>query len=321
MSQLFVADIGGTNSRIGHFEVVGRRDARLVDSRSFPTDSVSSLTELFAVLRKSGFGLSPLEASYAVLAVAGPVRKGGTFCQLTNAPWNIDLTQCQGLLPEGRTSLINDFVAQALGSRCPEIMDSAFSVQKGKQEHGVIAAVGAGTGFGACALVPDPDDLSEYIPLPSEAGHAPLPLMTQRELDFMHFLKNRTGYTYAFGDIVLSGRGLSLMHWFLTNRRLSPREVAAECGPHSETAAWFARLYGRVCRSFALCVLPVGGLRVCGGLASRNPHFVTHPEFLREFRDCPDYAELLNAIPIDLLTSPESGLHGAALWARRMALA
>lgn len=314
MNRILAADIGGTNSRFGLFDHRPGREPELLESCVVPTASVRSLPELLARVREAGAGFDPAAADRVVLAVAGPVQDG-VRCELTNAPWGIDLLDPDAGLPRERTVLVNDFVAQALGSRTRYAAQSAVTIQEGFARPGVVAAVGAGTGLGLCALVPlpeGPDGVSGRLPLPSEAGHAPLAFVTPREFEFLRFLQERTGHTHAFGDIVVSGRGLSAMHGFLTGRDVSPAEVAAEIGPDSETTAWFARFLARACRAYALSVLAWGGLFLCGGIAAKNPFLAAHPEFLREFRDCPAYGHLLAQVPIRLVTAPDTGLHGAA---------
>ncbi len=315
MIQILAADIGGTNSRFGVFEMEAGQEPRLVLERVQSTAEARSFAEVLDRLARSGLRVGEIPAACVTLAVAGPVRDGR--CQLTNAAWEIDLGQATGL-PVARTALINDFVAQALGCLTSHVRSSAVTVQAGLSRPGLIAATGAGTGFGACALAPLPDAPGRFLPIPSEAGHAPLAFLTDRELALQAFITARTGHSHAHGDTVVSGRGLSFMHWFLTGKRLSPAEVAAEIGPDSETTAWFARFYGRACRVFALHLLPLGGLFLCGGLAAKNPHFVVHPEFLREFTDCPVYRDLLAEIPIRLVTSLDAGLYGAAEYGRML---
>ena len=63
-----------------------------------------------------------------------------------------------------------------------------------------------------------------------------------------------------------------------------------------------------------LHVLARGGLDICGGVAAKNPHFVTSREFLEEFTDCPAYGDLLASIPVRLITHPDTGLLGAAAY-------
>ena len=309
MSGILAADIGGTNSRFGLFDAVPGREPRLLTSLSIPTASVVSLAELMRLVRGEGF--DPALADQFVLAVAGPVHDG-VRCDLTNASWSIDLRDPGAGLPLDRTVLINDFVAQALGCRTAHAAGSSSLIQEGTARHGVLAAVGPGTGLGLCALVPLPGRRDDFLPLPSEGGHAPLAFADEREFGFFRFLQERTGFSHAFGDMVVSGRGLSAMHLFLTGRDLPPADVVGEIGPHSQTAVWFARFFARACRSYVLHVLAWGGLYLCGGIAAKNPFLADHPEFLREFRDCPAYGHLLAQVPIRLVTAPDTGLHGAA---------
>ena len=313
--RILAADIGGTNSRVGHFEAVCGQEPRLVESCSMPTDSVSSLAELLARMRDSGFGLDAMEVDQVVLAVAGPVHDG-VRCRLTNAAWGIDLADASVPLPLERSILINDFVAQALGAGTAYAATSALVLQRGEVRRGVSAAIGAGTGLGLCALAPLPG--GGCMPLPSEGGHAPLAFVTREEFAFLEFLKKRIGYSHAFGDMVVSGPGLSLLHAYLTGRELPPVEVALEIGPESETTRWFARFYGRASRAYALHVLAWGGLDICGGVAARNPFLVNTAHFLNEFIDCPAYRGDLAMIPVRLVTAPDTGLHGAARYAQML---
>lgn len=310
MGLIVVADIGGTHVRFASFDTQCG-ELCLVAQGNTPTADISSGSELMALLEDQGF-LSDAQAM--VLAVAGVVQ-GGRYCRLTNAHWDIDLTTLSTKIPN-HAELINDFVAQALGCTTTQIRSGMREIQKGLPEpRGVLAAIGPGTGLGMCTLVPH-QDKPGYFALPSEGGHAPWPFLTRHELAFQKFLLERTGYTHAFGDIILSGRGLSFIHEFLTGHQLPPPEAAAEAGPESETTAWFARFFGRACRTLALHVLPRGGLFLCGGVAVKNPHLTAHPEFLREFTDSPTYHELLATIPVYLTIDAQTGLYGAAEYAR-----
>lgn len=315
MAHILAADIGGTHCRFGHFEFVTGQAPLLLEAFSVPTASVNTFAQALERLRDSGFGLDPMEADRIVLAVAGAVHDGNC-CRLTNASWSIDLTDSNIGLPQERTFLINDFVAQALGSQTRYAAQSAITIQEGVARPGVVAAVGAGTGLGLCALAPLPG--GDFLPLPSEGGHAALAFVSRREFEFLEFLQAQTGHSYGFGDIMVSGPGLSFLHEFLTGRRLAPPEVAREIGPDSETTRWFARFYGRACRVYVLYVLALGGVHLCGGLAAKNPFLVSNEEFLREFRDCPAYGPLLEQVPIRLITTLDTGLHGAARYGQML---
>jgi glucokinase len=308
MESILAADIGGTSSRFAWFE---RGDSLLSlrESIWLPTREAASFADLLSALQQSSFTHAANEADIAVFAVAGPVENGNR-CLPPNIAWEIDLTRSElsGVLPP--TVLINDFVAQAYACRSP-IADSARAILPGKAVSGaVIAVVGAGTGLGKATLVPL--DHGRYLALPSEGGHALFPFVSPREQAYAEFLRQKSGQPQLIGDLVVSGNGLRHLHWFLSGEELSAREVIARLQPSSETLAWAATFYGRVCRNFALEVLARGGIYIAGGVAARSPQLLTHPNFQREFIDCPAMAHLLQDIPVWLIDNQESGLWGAA---------
>lgn len=309
MKRILAADIGGTHSRFGAFAAGSSGTLVLDASRWLKTEDASSFDELVRQLGETDFPLPSADADCAVFAVAGPVS-GGVRSSLPNIPWDIDLQASgTGLLPRNAV-LINDFAAQAFATRSPAGA-SAREVLGGRPSgDGVVAAVGAGTGLGHAALVADA--AGGYRVVSSEKGHAAFPFSPGRESDYGGFLCEKLGEPYARGDVVVSGRGTTLLHEFLTGRQLSPEEVTAEFADHGETLAWFARFYARACRDYALTVLATGGLYIAGGLAARTPAIVEHEEFRKEFRLSVTMASLLADIPVLLMTDQESGLWGAA---------
>jgi glucokinase len=174
---------------------------------------------------------------------------------------------------------------------------------------GAVAVLGAGTGLGKAALVPD--GRGGFVALPSEGGHTNFPFVGAREHDYEEFLLREVGDMYMTGNVVVSGRGLSLLHQFLTGETLPPDKVTAFFTEDSETLRWGARFYGRAARNYALETLATGGLYIAGGVAAKNPRLLTHQAFLDEFRANPKHARLLEQMPVLLITDEQSGLWGA----------
>lgn len=316
MAEILAADIGGTNSRFAHFRMDGARLA-LVGSRWIETRSAASFGGLLESLYGGeGFSLSPANADAAVFAVAGPVERGGTYSNPPLIEFEIDLEAALPVkLP--RALLINDFIAQAYACRS-EVGRGAMSVIEGEaRPDATIAVIGAGTGLGKAALVPD--GAGGYSAMPSEGGHVAFAFMPGRETEYHEFLMKRTGHAYLTPNTVVSGQGLSLLHEFLTGDRLEPHKVTASfAAGESETLGWAARLYGRVARDFALDTLAMGGVFIAGGVAAKAPALVMHPAFREEFRLSPSHTELLSRIPVRLITDEQSGLWGAAYRASLM---
>ncbi|MBA4356727.1 MAG: glucokinase [Humidesulfovibrio sp.] len=314
MQRILAADIGGTSSRFGFFELTSEADEpRLLSIARLPTtesDSLSALLErLFSEQRPFATGSCDL----IVLAVPGPVQ--GRFCRPPNIKWDIDLYDINkvGLW---RGALLNDFAAQAFACRSRAVRDARV-LQASRADAqlvvgGAVAVIGAGTGLGHCALVPD--GRGGNLAVPSEAGHVGFPFVGEAEHAYGEYVRRVTSLAYCHGDAVVSGPGLSRLHAFLTGEVLTPATLAARLDNHPRTVEWFARFYGRACRNYALSVLALGGIYVSGGVAAKNPMLVEHPAFLEEFRLSPSHADLLAGLPVLLNVNEDSGVFGAALF-------
>ncbi len=330
--RVLAADIGGTNSRFALYETNGLAHDSLqacLCAAHLPTGDAASFPDLLrrVVVAEPGLFTSP---GLLVLAVAGPVQ-GGRRCTPPNIPWVVDLDdpalRAPDMPPLPPVLLINDFVAQAYACLRPAGLDVLDVLDGHPVPDAPTAVVGAGTGLGKCLLLPPPADGMPPRALPSEGGHALFPFTDEREMAFAAFVRAHTG-RQVIGDLVVSGPGLRLLHAFHTGQWLEPAEVAArlmsgnpDAGSGrvppqvlSQVLCWFARFYGRICRDYVLETLALGGLFISGGVAAATPALVTHPAFAEAFRHSDTHAELLGAVPVRLVRSPDAGLLGAALY-------
>ena len=315
MKTILAADIGGTNSRFAHFQTDLESTLALVGTLWLPTDGADSFAQLLEQLRSSDFSLPVDEADIAVIAVAGPVEHA-SYCAPPYIAWDIDLASQAVANTFQQAVLINDFVAQAYASRSP-VGQSARTILPGEIiANGTIGVIGAGTALGKAILVPLSS--GEFLALPSEGGHGYFPFVSQRELAFQQFYREKSGQNHITGNLVVSGRGLRYLHWFLSGEDLAPEEVTRRLSGTSETLAWAARFYGRVCRDFALAVLARGGLYIAGGVAARTPEMLTHENFSKEFLDSPTMGHMLSRMPVFLMDDQDSGLWGAAFHGQQM---
>lgn len=310
IQNILTADIGGTNSRFAHFRVDQSANLTLVETQWLETRRSDSFGQLIDKLKASEFSLEPGEADIVVIAVAGPVEHG-----LRSSPpfisWDIDITKAEKDFGFKQCILTNDFVVQAFACRSP-VGEAAQQVLPGSTVPGAVAAViGAGTALGKAALVPD--RTGGFTAVPSEGGHANFPFASKAECEFQEFLLKELGDEYITGNKVVSGMGLSCIHQFLTGKRLEPHEVVEEFGHHPETLEWASRFYARVCRNYALDTLSLGGLYIAGGVAAKSPVLITHKAFAIEFRSSGTLADLLEKIPVFLITDENSGLWGGAV--------
>ncbi len=312
---ILAADIGGTNSRFANFEIDQQGSLVLKGTKWLATAEAKSFSHLLEQLGASDAAFSAAESDIAIIAVAGPVQHG-TYSAPPYISWDIDLTSRENKKIFRQVSLINDFVAQAYACPSP-VGKSARMILAGEAEaDGTIGVIGAGTALGKATLIEISDH--GFMALPSEGGHAYFPFVSPRELAFQEFYQEKSGQKHITGNLVVSGRGLRYIHWFLTGEELEPQEVAARFTPESETLAWAAKFYGRICRDYALEVLALGGLYIAGGVAAKNPEIINHANFRSEFVDSSTMGQLLAKIPVFLIDNQDSGLWGAAFYGRQV---
>lgn len=317
MGKILAADIGGTNSRFALFEVAGNGDLALGKTRWLRTAESSSFHDLLSSLKKGGFPFHPGEIDIAVFAVAGPVENG-----IKSSPpfisWDIDVSIVRTGFGMERSLLINDFIAQAYACLSPAGKSAERILPGHGSPEGTIAVIGAGTALGKAALVPD--GRGGYTAMPSEGGHTSFPFASRREFEFHDFMMRELGDSYITANKVVSGKGLSLVHKFLSGEELEPREVADRLVQYPETLEWVSRFYARACRNFALETLSTGGLYIAGGVAANSPELVTGDVFAAEFRCSDTLAHVLADIPVCLVTDQNAGLWGGAVLGARTLL-
>ncbi len=309
MKNVIAVDMGGTNTRFAHFELDDDGGLRYVNGLRLKTGEASCLDDLIDKAREEGSVEHDARWDVAVLAVPGAVKEN-TYAKLANVRWAVDVSGLRQRLTNTKIFLINDFVAQAYA--CPlEGQLNKETIQAGQKEKGAtMAVIGAGTGLGHCALASTRQ--GNFIAVPSEAGHAGFSFCGETEIAFQEYLLKATGAAYPYGDLVVSGPGLSQLHAFLTGRELAPEQVVREITPDSETTVLFSRFYARACRNYALTVLAMGGIYIAGGVAMKNPFLVVNDHFRKEFVNSAHYGTILEKIPVSLILSEDSGLWGAA---------
>ncbi len=301
---LAVADIGGTNSRFALFSADGP-GFRLEAAQWLPTEKISDTKALLVAFANS-FGFRDCDLAAMVIAIAGPVEENRGF--LANASLKVNLAETEIACP---AKLINDFEAQAWACLAP-CGESATLISGPGEGKGSLAVIGAGTGLGVGLLLPEP---SGWRAVPSEAGHTAFPFQGKEENEFQDFLCARLKLGYARGDDTITGRGLSVLHQFLTGEKLAPHEVGQTALDHDcQTLRWYSRFYARACRNWMLTTLCYGGLWIAGGIAAQNPYCVQNPFFLEELHNAPE--NYLRKIPLRLIADKNSGLWGAAYLAK-----
>jgi glucokinase len=255
--------------------------------------------------------LAGYKANIACFAVAGPVENGFGYqkVRMTNTKLMIDTRELKSLTPLGTILLINDFEAISYAINVLPKSD-LITLNKGKHiKNGVRAVLGAGTGLGKNILYYQ-KSVQGYLPIPSEGGHADLPVMNESELELIKFVKKqkKLKHQVCYED-VLSGHGLEIIYRYLIKtkyrnleKNLSAEEISKtkSTNPCSKkTFDLFIRFYARCGRNFALDALARGGVYIAGGIAAKNQD--SFKGFMKEFIKNDTYQGILENIPVHLI--------------------
>jgi len=325
-------DVGGTHTRIALAWAWNGRISLAV-SFHFQTRSLKDLflpLSAVSAYAKKTYGVS---IKSAALGVAGPLQ--GKIIQLTNAPLRISPSSLKQRVGLRSLRFINDFAAIGYGINCLRRSDLLKIPPRGTttwdRRRATRAVIGAGTGLGKSILIYD-DHLGLLIPHPSEGGHGDFPATLPWERELVDFIKgrDRDRKEISYEDL-LSGRGLERIYRFLRQRSpaletpLSRRiDRAQEKAPLisqyisqdetcRETFRLFLQIYAKCARNFALDTLALGGIYLAGGILAKNLSHLDAELFRDHFEENDRHREILQRIPIRVVTNYDVSLYGAAL--------
>jgi glucokinase len=186
-----VADVGGTNTRLGR---VGP-DGVIFDSIvKHANDDFSSFTEMARSYLKD-----QSLPDRMVVAVAGPVA--GTRAKLTNRGWAFDADAIATDLGVGSVHLLNDLAALGYAVRTVA-PDAVEPLHKGADlnAQGQALVIGLGTGFNVSPV----DTISDSV-LVVEQGHASMPSSV------LKFLQGRVPDAWAFETVENLSSGVGML--------------------------------------------------------------------------------------------------------------
>ncbi len=318
MKTLLAADIGGTKTLLQLSHIDGEVIAQQrFDNKAF-TDFESLLTTFL-----SSIAANYLPVSSACFAIAAPIL--GRKVQLTNLPWIIDSDKLVDEFPLAEVILVNDFEAVGFGISELDNEKDVIVLQQGKPEPKALRAViGAGTGLGQAILSPIHKGWRVW---PTQGGHtdfAPLDLTQQSLLEKLFQQFEHVSY-----ERLLSGSGLEMLYQFIAeqqgikaNEILTAEQISESAIVRAEPSAikavhLFIQIYGAQAANLALTTLPRAGLFVAGGIAAKNLAFFEQGYFMSSFLAKGRMREVLEQIPVYLITNPEVGLLGARLLAQK----
>jgi len=309
-----VADIGGTNTRLG---VIAH--GTLTDLRKYPTGTLSDLLDAFHNLRDE-IGAHP----HAVVAAgAGPVQDG--TIRLTNAQLDLSESDIARATGSEHTFVINDFtaaawsVAEITGDDVEPLQGSAMPPM------GTRLVVGPGTGLGVGALIRSEN---RFHTASGEGGHVGLLPRNRDEVDIFEAARQIVPDSF-FGDslaieaeMFLSGMGLPILYQaialaegkqsgertardILHDARTGTDPIAGKC------ADMFRTHLGAHMGNLAVTLMPVGGVYLLGGVAEKN-RWLFDDRFVAAFNAGGRHDALRQSLGLYISNQPEFGIIGAS---------
>lgn len=319
---LLAGDVGGTKTLLGLFDRADRRPA----ARAVHTYRTNDFTSFTAILDAFAREVQqPFTIEAAAIGVAGPVV--ANTARLTNITWDIAAAEITARFGTTAVRLLNDLEAMA-NSVDVLTPDEFVLLQEGiVRGDGNAAVIAAGTGLGQAYLHRVHGRLT---PVASEGGHADFAARSDREIELVRMLREL--YGRAEVEHVLSGPGLLNLHRF-THRggqcdmledaseaespaRVSQAALAGRCQQCVEALRMFVSAYGAEAGNLALRGVTLSGLYIGGGIAPKILPAIRNGSFMDAFLDKPPMRELLEKIPVKVITIADAGLLGAAVAAQ-----
>ncbi len=309
-----VADIGGTNTRLG---VVS--NGKLTDLRKYPTGSLSQLLDAFHSLRDE-IGTDPRAV---VAAGAGPVQNG--MIRLTNA--QLDLSEADIARATGaqHTFVINDFTAAAWS--VAEITGDNVEVLQGDETPpmGTRLVVGPGTGLGVGSLLYSD---GRFHTASGEGGHVGLSPRHEDEVEIFRAARQVAPDCFfddtltLEAEMFLSGTGLPILYQAIqlatgqaTAETRSAKDILDDArGAWDPLAVRAAQMFtshlGAVMGDLAVVMMPTGGVFLVGGVAEKN-RWLFADAFKDAFNAGGRFSELRRSMNLYVSEQDEFGIVGA----------
>lgn len=313
MTELVVADIGGTHARFALAEVSGGKVVRLNEPVTLRTHEHEDLASAWRVVREQ---LGPLPAC-AALAAASP--SGAASGGLTTDIFAQASSAIEAQLGLTALLVLNDFGAVA---HAVQHLDAGSFRQVTGPDlplplTGTVTICGPGTGVGCAQLARRPEG---YQVIETEGGHIGFAPGDAFEDTLLATLRETHGRVSI--ERVCSGPALGPIAAQLaaqagrTTPALNDRELWQAALNDTDQLAVaaldrFCRILGGAAGDLALAQ-GTGAVVIAGGLGLRLQDRLASTGFADRFVAKGRFRHLMERMPVKLVTHPQPGLFGAA---------
>lgn len=322
MSQLLVADIGGTNARFGLVELSNTADQQDYRAQQQHTLKCANYPDVATMIKAYCNQVETPVPHYACLAMAGPIEDG--WAQMTNLNWRFSIEELRAELGMKALDVINDFAALAYATPFLPQQDIRPLYTAKANPDAAIVVLGPGTGFGMAALVPNHSQTQRgWKILATEGGHCSFAPTNDKEMAIRAFLA-KTDDHVSIEDI-LSGRGLVSIYRALahingtpaqdfTPADVSTKGMAGEDPTCREALTTFCNILGSVAGDKALSLGAKGGVYLGGGIIPKITSFVPQTDFINRFKHKGPMSGYVSDISVNIIVNDTAALVGSAAW-------
>lgn len=322
MSQLLVADIGGTNARFGLVELTSGNEAQTYTAKQQKTLKCANYPDIASMIRAYCIEIIAPLPPYACLAIAGPIESG--WVQMTNLNWKFSIESLRTQLGMKAVDVINDFAALAYATPFLSRSEIKPLYSAKANPDAAIVVLGPGTGFGMAALIPDhTPNRGGWKILPTEGGHCSFAPTTTKEVAIRNFLAKSDDHVSI--EDILSGRGLVSIYRALahiagqesqdfTPADVSTRGLANEDPICREAVISFCNILGSVAGDKALSLGAKGGVYLGGGIIPKLAEFIPQTDFVSRFTHKGPMSAYVSDISVSMIVNDTAALVGAAAW-------
>ena len=297
-----VADIGGTNTRVGLADASGL----IEDSTRRYKNSENASFE--AVLQHYVSDMAPGPLQGACAGAAGLVSNG--TAHMTNLDWAIDREVIARVTEAPVVDVINDLQAQ--GYALDDLPGASLKVlQAGKADpKAARLVIGLGTGFN---IVPVHRDRDRLLVPSCEAGHMNAPFHPELEGIYRKITEKLGRVTIEW---TLAGQGLQNVFEAHSGCRPDAGAIMQLVSQGDATAraafADYIKILGHVTGDFALSHLPYGGIYFTGGVARAVTPYFQQFDFAKAMQDKGEFADLTAGFAVTLIDDDFAALKGCA---------
>lgn len=310
-----VADIGGTNIRIGIARPNGEVSSiEVYQCREFAT-LAAAIRFYWQENHLSGNKFN------ACLAIACPVDND--LVTMTNHHWSFSKKALQEELGLNKLIVINDYTA--IAHSIPVLSDEQrYQIGHGEIEAGrPISICGPGTGLGVANLIPIADN---WHVIGGEGGHVDFAPVDEQESKILEHLLSK--YQHVSYEQLLSGLGIEQIYQAICAiKQVKPEALAAheisakalqnDCDLCEQALLQFCKTLGSFAGNLALTMSSFGGVYIAGGIAPRMIEFIEKSEFRSRFEAKGRLSGFNHKVPTFVITEAQPGILGASAYLRQ----